>query len=106
MVGHGVNNIYEGLGRIYLGPGAPGTVGPVRYFYRNMFDDKGDTIYYSMDLFLSAIGVFRPVSKPGSVELFRRDPINYEMAYRQGGRLALFFEVIVDFLTIESMLSK
>ena len=82
MVGHGANNIYESFGNIYRGPGAPSTVGPVRYFYRDMFDEKGDMIYYSMDLFLSAIGVFRPVSKPGSVELFRRDPINYEMAYR------------------------
>jgi len=39
------------------------------------------------------------------VELFRRDPINYEMAYRQSGRLALFFEVLVDFFTIDSMVS-
>ncbi|MHA6233723.1 DUF4225 domain-containing protein [Pseudomonas mohnii] len=105
MVGHGANNIYESFGNIYRGPGAPSTVGPVRYFYRDMFDEKGDMIYYSMDLFLSAIGVFRPESKPGSVELFRRDPINYEMAYRQSGRLALFFEVLVDFFTIDSMLS-
>ncbi|WP_390956979.1 DUF4225 domain-containing protein [Pseudomonas moorei] len=105
MVGHGANNIYESFGNIYRGPGAPSTVGPVRYFYRDMFDEKGDMVYYSMDLFLSAIGVFRPVSKPGSVELFRRDPINYEMAYRQSGRLALFFEVLVDFFTIDSMLS-
>lgn len=105
MVGHGANNIYEGFGNIYRGPGAPSTVGPVRYFYRDMFDEKGDMVYYSMDLFLSAIGVFRPVSKPGSVELFRRDPINYEMAYRQSGRLALFFEVLVDFFTIDSMVS-
>ena len=30
MVGHGVNNIYEGLGNIYRGPDAPSTVGPVR----------------------------------------------------------------------------
>ncbi|WP_247257677.1 DUF4225 domain-containing protein [Pseudomonas moorei] len=105
MVGHGANNIYESFGNIYRGPGAPSTVGPVRYFYRDMFDEKGDMVYYSMDLFLSAIGVFRPVSKPGSVELFRRDPINYEMAYRQSGRLALFFEVLVDFFTVDSMLS-
>ena len=105
MVGHGANNIYEGFGNIYRGPGAPSTVGPVRYFYRDMFDEKGDMVYYSMDLFLSAIGFFRPVSKPGSVELFRRDPINYEMAYRQSGRLALFFEVLVDFFTIDSMVS-
>ena len=105
MVGHGANNIYEGFGNIYRGPGAPSTVGPVRYFYRDMFDEKGDMVYYSMDLFLSAIGFFRPVSKPGSVELFRRDPINYEMAYRQSGRLALLFEVLVDFFTIDSMVS-
>jgi hypothetical protein len=39
------------------------------------------------------------------VELFRRDPLNYEMAYRQTGRLALSFEALVDLLTIEAMAS-
>ncbi|WP_371259769.1 hypothetical protein [Pseudomonas sp. P1.8] len=62
--------------------------------------------YFSVDLLLSAIGVFRPVSKPGSVELFRRDPINYERAYHQMGKLALSFEVLVDALTMKSMLSE
>ncbi len=107
MVGHGVNNIYEGLGNIYRGPNAPGTVGPVRYFYRDMLDEeRGDMVYYSTDLFLSVVGVFRSVSKPGSVELFRRDPINYERAYHQMGRLALSFEVMVDAFTIDSILSE
>jgi hypothetical protein len=107
MVGHGVNNIYEGLGNIYRGPDAPSTVGPVRGGYRAIFDDsEGDMFYFSVDLLLSAIGVFRPVSKPGSVELFRRDPINYERAYHQMGKLALSFEVLVDALTMKSMLSE
>jgi hypothetical protein len=107
MVGHGVNNIYEGLGNIYRGPGTPSTVGPAKYFYRTIIDDeKGDMIYYSMDLFLSAVGVFRSVSKHDSVELFRHDPINYERAYHQVGRLALSFEVLVDAFTINSMLPE
>jgi hypothetical protein len=107
MVGHGVNNIYEGFGNIYLGQGAPSTVGPVRRIYQiaSHNDFEGDMKYYGVDLVLSGYGVFRPVSKVGSVELFRRDPINYEMAYRQTGRLALSFEALVDLLTIESMVS-
>ncbi|WP_150716543.1 DUF4225 domain-containing protein [Pseudomonas fluorescens] len=67
---------------------------------------EGDVFYYSVDLLLSAIGVFSSVSKPGSVELFRRDPINYERAYHQMGRLALSFEVMVDAFTIDSILSE
>lgn len=107
MVGHGVNNIYEGFWNIYSGPDAPSTVGPVRDIYRNIFDDsEGDVLYYSVDLLLSAVGVFRPVSKPGSVELFRRDPINYERAYHQMGKLALSFEVLVDAFTINSMVAE
>ncbi|WP_339548469.1 DUF4225 domain-containing protein, partial [Pseudomonas sp. RA_35y_Pfl2_P32] len=105
MIGHGVNNIYEGVGNIYLGPDAPSTVGPVRRMYPLVSDDEyaGNMRYYSTDLSLSAYGVFRLVSKSGSVELFRRDPINYERAYRQSGALSLFFEVVVDLLAINTM---
>ncbi|WP_150781129.1 DUF4225 domain-containing protein [Pseudomonas fluorescens] len=104
MVGHGANNIYEGLDNIYHGPGTPGSVGPVRRFYRSLFDDdRGDIAYYSLDLFASGYGISRKVLKPGAVELFRRDPINYERAYRQTGKLALAFEALVDFLTINTM---
>jgi hypothetical protein len=107
MVGHGVNNIYEGFGNIYLGPGAPSTVGPVRSAYRAMSNDvDGDMVYYSMDLWASAYGLFRRVQKPGAVELFTRDPINYEVAYRQTGKLALYFESLVDLMTIKTMASQ
>ena len=107
MVGHGANNIYEGLSNIYHGPDTPGAVGPVRHIYRTFLGDyQGDLAYYSMDLFMSAYGVSRKVIKPGAVELFRRDPINYERAYRQTGKLALAFEALVDFLTINIILSE
>jgi hypothetical protein len=107
MVGHGVNNIYEGLGNIYHGPGTSGSVGPVRRLYRALFDDaRGDIAYYSVDLIASGYGISRKVLKPGAVELFRRDPINYERAFRQTGKLALAFEALVDFLTINTMFSE
>lgn len=108
MLGHGVNNIYEGVGNIYFGPDAKSTVGPIRRVYQLASDSdyEGNMKYYTVDLVLSAYGVFRPVPRQGSVELFRRDPINYEMAYRQAGRLALFFEVLVDLFTIEAMVSE
>jgi hypothetical protein len=105
MVGHGVNNVYEGLSNIYHGPGVPGAVGPVRNIYSTIFEDQGDMAYYSMDLLISGYGVFRKVLKPGAVNLFRRDPINYETAYRQTGTLALTFEALVDFLTINTIIS-
>jgi hypothetical protein len=106
MVGHGTNNIYEGLSNIYHGPEVSGSVGPVRHIYRTILDDyHGDVAYYSIDLFASAYGVFRDVPKPGAVELFRRDPINYERAYQQMGKLALAFEALVDSLTINIILS-
>jgi hypothetical protein len=69
-------------------------------------DGDGDMVYYSVDLWLSAYGLFRHVQKPGAVELFRRDPINYEVAFRQAGKLALSLEVLVDLLTIDAMFSR
>lgn len=107
MVGHGANNIYEGMANIYYGSEASSTVGPVRWLYRTAFDDyRGDAAYYSLDLALSAYGVFRKVPRPEAFELFRRDPINYERAYQQTGKLALAFEALVDFLTIKIIRSQ
>ncbi|MHC8298594.1 DUF4225 domain-containing protein [Pseudomonas sp. ZS1P83] len=85
LIAHGTNNIYEGVGNIYNGPEAPATIGPVRYIYQATLKNnrRGNIAYYSMDLFLSGYGVFRSVQKPGTFELFKRDPMNYEQAFRQ-----------------------
>jgi hypothetical protein len=108
LIAHGTNNIYEGLGGIYHGPEAPATVGPMRYIYQAAFADdrNGNTVYYSVDLFLSSYGILRPVRKIGSFELFRHDSINYERAFRQTGKLALAFEALVDFLTVDAMIKE
>lgn len=108
LIAHGTNNIYEGLGGIYHGPEAPATVGPVRYIYQTAFARHryGNTAYYSMDLILSGYGMLRPVQKNGSFELFRHDPINYEKAFQQTGKLTLVFEALVDFLTVDAMLKE
>lgn len=105
LVAHGTNNIYEALGNIYQGPEARTTVGPIRHLYQSVFanDQRGNVAYYSMDLFLSGYGMLRPVRKPGSFELFNHDPTNYERGFRQTGRLALVFETLVDFLTVDAM---
>ncbi|MEB2517686.1 DUF4225 domain-containing protein [Pseudomonas sp. YuFO20] len=108
MVGHGANNIYEGLGNIYNGPGAPSVLGPVRHLYQAVWEDetRGDIAYYSLDLVLSSYGVFRQVQKPDAFELFRHDPVNYEMAFQQTGKLALAFEALVDFFTLNAIVEK
>ncbi|MDR6928189.1 DUF4225 domain-containing protein [Pseudomonas sp. BE134] len=108
LIAHGTNNIYEGLGNIYKGPEASATIGPVRYIYQTAFknDGWGNISYYSMDLFLSGYGFFRPVQRTGTFELFKRDPMNYEQAFRQTGKLALAFEALVDFLTMDAMLKE
>lgn len=108
FIAHGVNNIYEGFGNIYNGPEAPGVQGPVRRVYQDAVRDEyqGDMLYGSMDLLLSGIGILRLVRKPDSVQLFRHDPINHERAYIQTGKVALFFEALVDYITLNSMLSK
>ncbi|MNH41763.1 hypothetical protein D3C79_1033230 [compost metagenome] len=62
--------------------------------------------YGAIDLFLSASGMVRLIRKTDSVQLFRRDSLNYEPAYQQSGRLALFFEALVDSITINSMVSE
>lgn len=108
FIAHGANNIYEGFGNIYNGPEAPGVQGPVRRVYQDAFggEYEGDMIYGSMDLLLSGIGMIRLVRKPDSLQLFRHDPINYEKAYIQTGKVALFFEALVDYTTLNSMFSK
>lgn len=105
---HGFNNIYEGVGNIYHGPGVPGIVGPVREFYQERLGSvyEGNMVYYSMDLYLSINGLSALVRKPNSTQLFNHDPINYEMAYKQMGRLALAFEALVDAITINTMINE
>jgi hypothetical protein len=104
-IAHGANNIYESVGNIYNGPDAPGTVGPVRRTYQHLAKNTktGNTIYYSVDLGLSAFGVMSLVRKTDTLELFRKDPINYERAYRQMGKLALAFEALIDTITIKNI---
>jgi len=108
LVAHGVNNIYEGGMNIYQGPTAKAAQGPTRRVYQALLKDdhEGNMAYGVFDLFLSAKGMMRPIRKTDSVELFRRDPLNYEPAYQQAGKLALFFEVLVDSITINSMVSE
>lgn len=108
FVAHGINNIYEGGMNIYNGPEASAAEGPTRHAYRLMFRDdyKGDIAYGGVDLALSAAGMMRLIRKPGSVQIFRRDPINYESAYHQAGKLSLSFEMLVNSITINSMISE
>lgn len=108
FVAHGVNNMYEGGINIYNGPTAPAAQGPTRRAYQSFLEDdyKGDMAYGTIDLILSAGGMMRPIRKADSVQLFRRDPLNYESAYQQAGKLALFFEAVVDSITINSMASE
>lgn len=108
LIAHGFNNIYEGAGNIYNGPGAPGVVGPVREFYQDRLGSiyEGNMAYYSMDVYLSINGLSKLVRKPGSMQLFNHDPINYEIAYKQMGRLALAFEALVDAMTIKTMINE
>jgi hypothetical protein len=63
----------------------------------------GNMDYYTMDLALSMYGMSKLVRKPDSVQLFNRDPINYERAYKQMGTLALAFEILADAVTIKTM---
>jgi len=108
FIAHGVNNIYEGFGNIYNGPEAPGVQGPVRSAYQAILggENEGDIAYGSADFILSGFSLSRLIRKRDSVQLFRRDPINYERAYIQTGKAALFFEALVDYITLNSMLSK
>ncbi|MDR6610059.1 DUF4225 domain-containing protein [Pseudomonas synxantha] len=103
-VAHGANNIYEGVENIYRGPGSQ-SVGPIRKIYHQATGDThtGNIAYYSADLGLSMFGALRLVRKNGSVELFNRDPVNYERAYKQMGTLALAFEMLMDAITIKTL---
>lgn len=105
LVGHGANNIAEGVANIYNGPNAPSTHGPIRRGYQAIFRDNysGNMVYYSTDILLSGYGMFKSVRKPETVQLFRNDPISNERVYQQTGKLALFFEGLVDAITLNSL---
>ncbi|TWD52810.1 uncharacterized protein DUF4225 [Pseudomonas sp. SJZ131] len=108
LIAHGVNNIYEGVGNIYNGPGAPSVVGPIRKIYQEQLEDPqtGNMAYYSVDLYLSIQGLASFVRRPNSVQLFGRDPLNYQMAYKQLGKPALAFEAIIDGITTTSIINE
>jgi hypothetical protein len=108
LIGHGANNIAEGVANIYNGPDAPSVQGPLRRGYQALFRDsyKGNMAYYSTDLLLSGYGMFRTVRKAGSSQLFRYDPVSNVPAYQHSGALALFFEGLVDSITLNSMVKE
>lgn len=106
LVAHGANNIYEGVGNIINGPNSQSAVvGPVRYLYQQRSNSiyEGNMAYGAVDLILSGGGLVRAIRKKESVQLFLQDPMNYEMAYRQAGKVALSLEGVVDALTMYSM---
>lgn len=107
-VTHGVNNVYEGAANIYHGLGAPNAVGPVRKFYQMQFGSvqNGNIAYYSADLILSMHGMLKLVRRRDSTELLTYDPLNYEHAYKQMGKLTLAFEALVDALTITTLIDE
>lgn len=62
LIGHGANNIAEGVANIYNGPDAPSAQGPIRRGYQALFRDsyKGNMAYYSTDLFCPAMACLGP----------------------------------------------
>lgn len=107
-IAHGTNNVYEGATNIYNGPNAKAAIGPTRALYQYMADDayEGNMAYGSMDLALSIKGFMYLRRKPNTLQLFRRDPINYDHSYKLMGKMALSFESIVNFVTIKSMITE
>ena len=102
------SRISEGLENILNSPNAPSAQGPIRRGYQSLFRDShaGNVAFNTTDLILSGYGVFRIVRKPGSVQLFRYDPISNERAYQQAGKLALFFEGLIDSMTLNSIIQE
>lgn len=107
-IAHGTNNVFEGSTNIYKGPNAKAAIGPTRAFYHYMADDANEAnmAYGSMDLAFSIKGFMYLRRKPNTLQLFRRDPINYDHSYKLMGKMALSFESIVNFVTIKSMMTE
>ena len=108
LAGHGVNNIYEGIGNIHNGPEDESITGPTRAAYQAIFrgEHRGNMAYYTTDFLLSGFGLLHSVRKSETTQLFVRDSINYEKAHRQTSSLAMFFEGLIDSLTIDSLHSE
>jgi hypothetical protein len=108
LIAHGINNVYEGGLNIYNSYDGPRAQGPTRRAYQEVFKDPytGDMAYGTIDLLLSGAGLLRSVRKADTVQLFRNDPINYERAYEEAGKLALLLEALVDAVTLKSMITE
>lgn len=105
LISHGANNIYEGSVNTYNGPKDLNAQGPLRLGYQTLMGgvNEGNMLYGSIDIFSSAGSLMILKRKSKSIQLFRRDPINFEYAYKQSGKLALIFEGIANFVTVLSM---
>ena len=105
LIAHGGNNIYEGASNMLNGPYVHPAQGATRQLYQKLLNskEKGDFAYGAMDLSLSLGGLIRSVRKVGAVQLFVRDKINYEKAYKQTGRAALLLEIFSDYNTLNSI---
>lgn len=105
LIAHGGNNIYEGASNILNGPDVHPAQGVTRKVYQKIVnsEEKGNIAYGALDLSLSLGGLIRSVRRVGSVQLFVRDKINYEKAYKQTGRAALLLEVFSDYNTLNSI---
>ncbi|WP_277758285.1 DUF4225 domain-containing protein [Pseudomonas sp. A34-9] len=107
LVAHGINNIYEGVGNIYVGPEKPSILGPIRMAYQKIFGlENGNLAYYTFDFYLSINGMMNLVRKPDTVQLFNKDPINYERGYKQMGSLALTLEAFADSSTLSTIIKE
>jgi len=108
FIAHGTNNMYEGVINIYNGPSKKSAIGLTRKSYQYAMGGvyEGNMAYGYADLALSFKGLMQLTRKPKTLQLFRRDPINYDRAYKLTGKLALSFEAIVDFVTINSMIAE
>lgn len=105
LIAHGGNNIYEGASNMLNGPDVHPAQGATRQLYQKLLNskEKGDFAYGAMDLSLSLGGLIRSVRKVGSVQLFVKDKINYEKAYKQTGRATLLLEIFSDYNTLNSI---
>jgi len=113
MLAHGANNMYEGGMNLLNGPDVPVATGWIREIYRGVAggDYEGDMVYGTLDLGLSIYGMTRLVPRKNQFDvpkrnLFRKDPRDYERAHKQTGKVALFFEALVDAITVRSMASE
>ncbi|WP_369990844.1 DUF4225 domain-containing protein [Pseudomonas xanthosomatis] len=110
LIAHGGNNFYENARGMY--EGRTDVVGPVRKKYQDVAkrlgygEREGNMAYYATDLVISGRALGRMVLKKDAWRLYRYLKTDREIALKQMGAGAFFFEMTTSGITLSQLIDE